>query len=257
MVNLKEGTAEEGHAEGDVIVNVERVWGSRYRDILVGDDGDNLLNGHRGEDDLKGEGGDDWMIGSPGADKLDGGEGSDWVSYWASGAGVIANLEDGTGKGGRAEGDVFIDIENLRGSDHNDVFTGDKGTNNLNGRAGNDELHGGDGNDILRGGAGADRLDGGGGDDRLYGMDWSGVEAGEDEGDVFIFDTAHGNDRIYDFADNEDKIDLSAFNLSGFDELNLSSDDEDTTIDMSAHGGGTIKLLDFDIANLDATDFLF
>ena len=56
----------------------------------------------------------------------------------------------------------------------------------------------------------------------------------------------------------EDKIDLSAFGLSGFDDLVLFSDSFGvTTVDLSAYGGGTIKLFEFDIANLDATDFLF
>ena len=142
VVNLKEGTAEGGHAEGDVIVDIERVWGSRYRDILVGDDGDNLLDGHHGEDDLQGEGGDDWMNGSAGADKLDGGEGSDGVSYWLSDTGVTVNLEDGTGQGGYAEGDVIVNIERIQGSSHGDVLTGDDDHNYLYGLAGADRLIG-------------------------------------------------------------------------------------------------------------------
>ena len=241
VVNLKEGTGEGGHAEGDVIVDIERVGGSRYRDILVGDDGDNLLDGRHGEDALQGEGGDDWMWGSPGADKLDGGEGSDVVSYRHSDTGVSVNLEDGTGQGGDAEGDAIINIERLEGSSHGDVLTGDDDHNYLYGRAG------------------ADRLIGGTGNDRLYGNAYN-LDEEDRRGsvDVFVFDVDHGNDSIYDFVDNEDKIDLSAFGLSGFDDLVLFSDYFGvTTVDLSAYGGGTIKLFEFDIANLDATDFLF
>ena len=207
IVNLKEGTAAGGHAEGDVIVDIERVWGSRYRDILVGDDGDNLLDGHHGEDDLQGEGGDDWMIGSPGADKLDGGEGSDVVSYWHSYTGVNVNLEDGTGEGGYAEGDVIVNIERIEGSSHGDILTGDDDHNYIYGLAGPDRIIGGAGNDRLHGNA--------------YNL---GEEDRKGSVDVFVFDVGHGNDSIYDFVDNEDKIDLSAFGLSGFDDLVLSSD---------------------------------
>ena len=240
MVNLKEGTAEGGHAEGDVIVAVERVWGSRYSDILIGDDGDNLLDSHHGDDDLQGEGGDDWMDGGPGADKLDGGEGSDWVSYWRSDTGVTVNLEDGTGRGGYAEGDVIVNIERIEGSSHGDTLIGDGEHNYIYGLAG------------------PDRIIGGAGNDRLYGNAYSLDEEDRNGNvDVFVFDVAHGNDSIYDFVDNEDNIDLSAFDLSGFDDLSLSSDDQGTTIDLSAHDGGTILLVGFDMANLDASDFLF
>ena len=240
MVNLKEGTAEGGHAEGDVIVDIEWVWGSPYPDVLIGDDGDNLLDGHDGEDKLHAEGGDDLLIGSAGADHLDGGEGSDRVSYWHSDTGVTVNLEDGTGEGGVAEGDVIINIENIEGSAHVDILIGDDGHNWLYGLAGADRIIGGAGNDGLYGNA--------------YNLD---EEDRTGSVDVFVFDVGHGNDSIYDFVDNEDKIDLSAFNLSGFDALSLSSEDEGTTIDLSAHGGGTIMLYELDIADLDATDFLF
>ena len=241
VVNLKEGTAEGGHAEGDIIIDVEFITGSQYEDVLIGDNNDNTLYGYEGEDDLQGEGGDDRMYGSAGADKLDGGEGSDGVSYWLSDTGVTVNLEDGTGQGGYAEGDVIVNIERIEGSSHGDVLTGD------------------DDHNYLYGLAGADRLIGGAGNDRLYGNAYN-LDEEDRRGsvDVFVFDVGHGNDDIYDFVDNEDKIDLSAFGLSGFDDLVLFSDSFGvTTVDLSAYGGGTIKLFEFDIANLDATDFLF
>lgn len=75
--------------------------------------------------------------------------------------------------------------------------------------------------------------------------------------DIFVFDVGHGEDYILDFADNEDKIDLSAFNLSGFDDLTLSSASGHVTMDLSGHGGGTILLQNFDMSDLDATDFIF
>ncbi|MYH68777.1 MAG: calcium-binding protein, partial [Gammaproteobacteria bacterium] len=103
-------------------------------------------------------------------------------------------------------------------------------------------------------------LSGGAGNDVLYGNGYNLDEEGNRTGsvDVFVFDVGHGNDVIYDFVDNEDKIDLSAFHLSGFDDLFLFSDSFwGTTISLSAHGGGTIMLFQFDIGNLDASDFLF
>ena len=246
-VNLEDGTGKGGHAEGDVIVDIERVVGSHHRDVLIGDDGNNFLAGLGGNDELRGGNGNDWLTGRAGADRLDGGNGIDWVYYRTSEAGVTVNLKDGTGKGGYAEGDVIIDVENIQGSDYGDVLIGDNDNNSLRGRDGDDELRGNGGDDRLFGEAGADRLNGGEGADRFYG----------DEGaDIFVFAAGHGDDRILDFTNGEDQIDLSAFNLPGFDDLTISSESNNVTIDLSEHGGGTILLLGFDIANLDATDFL-
>ena len=91
----------------------------------------------------------------------------------------------------------------------------------------------------LKAGAGADTMDGG------IGFD------------TFIFDTGHGMDTITDFRNGQDLIDISAFGLPGFDDLAFASDADGVAIDLAAHGGGTILLEGFDIANVDATDFLF
>ena len=133
----------------------------------TGGDGDNVLNGGVGADMLRGGDGDDTLSGSAGADVLDGGAGDDWASYELATEGVTVNLETGTGTSAEAEGDRFIDIENISGSDYDDWLSGDTGANRFLGGGGNDRLAGGDGNDLLDGGAGADVLDGG------AGVDWA------------------------------------------------------------------------------------
>ena len=76
--------------------------------------------------------------------------------------------------------------------------------------------------------------------------------------DAYRFRPGNGNDTITNFADGEDVIDLSQFSsITDFSDLTVTSDANGVTIDLSAHGGGTILLAGFDIANLDATDFLF
>ncbi|OOF84330.1 hypothetical protein BKG92_00200 [Rodentibacter ratti] len=57
-------------------------------------------------------------------------------------------------------------IENLIGSDYDDVLKGNQADNNIQGGAGNDEIYGGEGHDHLDGGLGADKMSGGIGDDR-------------------------------------------------------------------------------------------
>ena len=241
LVNLlfNKGSSDNTGDTRHEIVNIENVIGSDYHDSIRGDSGENELygrggndqiNGGAGADRLFGEDGEDELWGLSGADRLDGGDGMDIVVYWSSDAAVTVDLENGTGRGGHAEGDVIVDVENLWGSDHNDVLSGDTGANRLYGGRGNDEIQGNAGDDILEGGDGADQ---------------------------FIFQHSNGDDTILDFTDNEDLIDLSAIGLSGYDDLTLSSNSTGVTIHMTSSGGGSILLEDFDIANLDASDFIF
>ncbi|MBC6437932.1 MAG: hypothetical protein GDA52_07310 [Rhodobacteraceae bacterium] len=107
---------------------------------------------------------------------LDGGTGRDRASYASSRQGVDVDLtrktpegEEDTQKGGDAQGDVLVSIEDIEGSAWNDTLTGDAGANLLLGNGGNDSLNGGSGKDSLDGGDNRDTLEGGDGDDTLYG----------------------------------------------------------------------------------------
>ena len=175
--------------------------GGAHFDMLFGGAGEDELAGGAGDDELDGGAGDDILDGGPGADVLRGGPGIDVADYfWHSNAGVVVNLHTAAARGGDAEGDRFAgqqvieyvdasgnaqqaqisDIENLRGSEHDDVLTGDRGANELNGAGGDDVLEGREGDDRLLGDdpwlsfwrdsvPGDDRLDGGEGDDWLEG----------------------------------------------------------------------------------------
>ena len=231
-VNLATGVVSGGHAEGDTIGGFENIRGSSHDDTLIGDGGDNEIWGGRD------------------ADRLDGGVGTDTLDYEGSDAGVTVNLATGVVSGGHAEGDTIDGFENVRGSSHDDTLVGGGGDNLLEGSDGADILNGGGGNDRLYGQAGADELygsdgddtlNGGGGNDRLIGSGgndriWGG--AGADE---FIFAKASGsNDTLVDFAEGEDLIDLSAYGLSGFGDVNARQVGNHVRIDLSEHDGGTI-----------------
>lgn len=101
----------------------------------------------------------------------------------------------------------------LTGSNASDRLSGNVGRNDLIGGNGNDRLSGAQGADNLWGGTGADKLRGDSGDDMLAGQAGKNVLTGGGGADQFVFST--GNDRITDFADNSDTIQVSSPALFG------------------------------------------
>jgi Ca2+-binding RTX toxin-like protein len=134
-------------------------------------DGADTIIGNDGVDHIYAGGGNDIIKGGGGADSINGAAGRDGVSYEDSGVGVEVSLVAGKGKGGTAEGDTFISIEDVYGSNHDDKLVGNSKDNLLSGDDGNDVLKGGGGADILKGGAGNDVMEIDGVDDRTHGGD--------------------------------------------------------------------------------------
>ena len=90
----------------------------------VGTDGDDVHAGTAGDDDLAGLLGDDQFTGSAGNDVIDGGGGTDTVDYSGASAGVTVDLTI-TGPqaiGGGQGTDTLTNIENVKGSSHDDTF---------------------------------------------------------------------------------------------------------------------------------------
>ena len=128
-INLAAGTASGGDAEGDTLTSIENLLGSHYDDVLTGDDGNNVISGVAG---------DDLLDGGAGADQLNGGDGNDTVTYENSDAGVTVNLLNGQTSGGDAEGDRLSSVENVIGSDYDDMFISGSTDNIMTGGAGAD-----------------------------------------------------------------------------------------------------------------------
>lgn len=168
------------------------------------------------------------------------------VSY-TDGAGKDETVTSGTA---RVEGYTGMDLMGTAGADRligtalDDRLDGAGRSDVLVGRAGDDELLGGAGNDALAGGAGDDWLSGGGGDD-IY----SGVVGA----DVFVFSATGGNDIIVDFEDGIDRIELSPGPFA-FVSPAAVQDGDDVAI---THAAGSLRLLDMQLADLDASDFIF
>jgi Ca2+-binding RTX toxin-like protein len=139
---------------------VENIAGGDYRDEFYGDDSANILRGHGNADVLEGRGG---------ADTLDGGTGHDVAQYTSASSAVEVDLSlttqsmtivraGRTISNGDAAGDVLQSIEEVRGSNYDDVLRGRTGNfaETLGGDAGNDTLEGRGGGDTLKGSTGFD-----------------------------------------------------------------------------------------------------
>jgi Ca2+-binding RTX toxin-like protein len=148
-INLKNSSAEGGHADGDTIQNFENIKGSKYNDILTGDDNNNIIEGGLGNDTLDG-----------GLDEA--GDGSDTISFASVTAGVTFSLllQHATiaQKTGGAGNDIATGFESIIGGKGNDLLTGDNGANIIDGGAGNDIIEGGANLDRMIGGLGIDTL---------------------------------------------------------------------------------------------------
>lgn len=132
-IDLSLTTAQvTGGAGTDTISGFENVTGSGFNDIILGNAGNNTLNGAGGINTL---------------------------SYANAGGGVTISLAVATAQNtGGAGTDTISNFRHLSGSEFADVLTGDGLDNTINGQNGDDTIEGGLGNDTLIGGGGTDTL---------------------------------------------------------------------------------------------------
>ena len=230
-INLTDGTARGGDADGDTIVDmgddqIEHVVGSPHDDEITGSRGDNTLTGLGGNDELDGLRGDDTLSGGSGDDNLDGGrgddtleggygadvltggDGDDTASYGGSMMGVTVRLHNSKFMGGDAMGDSFGARVTATYTDMDDeeqeVMLPD--IRHLTGSANADVLAGDFRDNTIKGGGGDDRIYGGPDPSNLDPMG-RGDATNEDTlmgegGDDMIFGGA-GNDTLDGGAGND------------------------------------------------------
>jgi serralysin len=212
VVSLRDDAAFLGHAEGDVLDNIENLIGSGHMDLLVGNDLSNELSGRDGHDSLKGWGGNDTLRGGPGDDNLDGGahadtmaggEGNDFYHvdlWWDS----VSEL------GGEGMDEVLTsvswtltpgaDVETLRTTDGAGLSP-----INLTGNASGNIIFGNNGDNVINGGDGRDQLTGFAGRDR------------------FLFDTPLGSGNIDEVTDFVAPLDTIVLDQTIFSSLGLGT----------------------------------
>jgi len=217
---------------------------------LDGTAGDDSLEGGRGNDTLNGDEGDDYLKAGVGEDSANGGAGNDFI------------------RGGRGE-DTLLGgdgDDSIVGQRNADTLEGGAGNDTLKGGGGNDSLDGGEDNDFLKGGTRADIIDGGDGDDRLFGNSFGDVLNGDDGNDrlnaggdndtlnggtgndtlkggrgedTYIFEADMGSDRLIDFMDDIDTLQISTA---------LTGGSTDASAVLAAFGSG--NTLDFGDGNV-------
>jgi Ca2+-binding RTX toxin-like protein len=256
-VDLEAGTGLGGHAEGDSLSGIERVFGSTFDDVLTASDEGSDLYGGAGDDDIIGGAGDDFLSGGAGLDTIDGGDGYDTMDYGAEIAGVMVDLDAGVD----STGDTITAVERVFGSGFSDLLVARASLTDLYGGAGDDIFVTGGGGDILDGESGFDTLDYSGHDqgaavdlqagtdgdnnllfsferiigssfgDNLTGADSGSQLYGEDGDDVLTGGT--GNDNFYGGAGAD-----TITGGDGFDTADYSGVSGPVTIDLAA-GTGT------------------
>lgn len=184
-------------------------------------------------DTMVGSSGSDQFMGLGGNDRFDGLGGFDEVRYdrddrFMGYDGISANMAKGRVRDGFGTTDRIANIEAIRGSNMRDRIYDDMGDNRIRGEGGDDYINVSGGNDTLRGGIGRDQ---------------------------FVFTgTSFGIDVIEDFSKaDRDRIQILAADDMG--DLTLRQDG--TTAVIRLNGSSQIRVLNFDIDDFAAGDFIF
>lgn len=135
-VDLTKGTVTDAFGRNDSIRNINNITGTRFDDVLIGDDKDNIIIGNGGNDILIGMGGNNTLIGGNG--------GNSTASYQESAKGINVDLSK-TDKqvinNGFDGSDTLKNIQSIKGSQHDDIFKTAKGSITIYGGEGNDTFY--------------------------------------------------------------------------------------------------------------------
>lgn len=142
-LNVQAGTVTDPWGNSETFTGIEGFRGTQFADIMVGSAADEQFAGLGGRDSFNGAGGIDEIR-------------YDRDSNRGGNLGVNVNLTTGVAIDGFGRQDTLFNFENIRGTNFNDVFTGNGFSNRIRALGGNDSLNGAGGADDMRGGAGND-----------------------------------------------------------------------------------------------------
>jgi Ca2+-binding RTX toxin-like protein len=132
-VNLTTGKAEDGLGTVDTLVNIQNVIGSSVDDVLIGDKSNNVFTPLGGSDRIDGRGGFDTV---------------NFVNWSPSPVGVLVDLRNGFSIDGEGTERKILHIEEVVGSEFDDIVLGNRADNIFVGVSGNDFFDGRKGTDL-------------------------------------------------------------------------------------------------------------
>ena len=112
-------------------------------------------------------------------------------------------------------------VMNITGTEGSNQIATGTGNDYVQGKGGNDRIYGNHGNDFLSGDSGHDYISGGIGDDELVGGTGYDRLRGGLGADKFRLLTGYGYDRILDFQDGEDQLQVKA--IDGLDNVSVTN----------------------------------
>ncbi len=120
-LDLEAGIGTSGLARGDRYSSVENVIGTAFHDRILGSAANNKILSGAGEDDVSVSGGKDF---------LDGGADQDTLELFRHND-VTLDLLNSRGIGGIADGDTYVNFENLHMTGDRNTAIGDDGDNRI------------------------------------------------------------------------------------------------------------------------------
>lgn len=175
---LAAGTARDSFGAIDTLTNIENVSSGGQNDTLVGNNGDNVLDGRGGADVYVGLQGNDTLVGGGGGGSGDGPDTADYHfdAQFGGTFGILVNQRANVSSANGVPPDTVIDgfgttdsivgIRHIIATDFADDIRSGGRANYIDARAGADFVDGFEDNDTVVGGAGNDTLDGGADTDR-------------------------------------------------------------------------------------------
>jgi Ca2+-binding RTX toxin-like protein len=244
-VQLAAGTVTGGTDIGtDTLTSVESIWGTEFADIYNAT-GFTAVSANAGSAGVNGSGAAFNEFEGGGGDDNITGNGNTRVAFYHATGGVVVTLGSngsGTADGSSIGHDTFVSgVSAVRGSEFNDIITGNGGNNTLEGQGGNDVLIGNGGNDTMTGGTGSDIFV---------------FKVGVSDGNT----PPTNNDTITDFSHaSGDRIDLrsisSIHSLSDLLALGVQAG-PDTVFTFASADPTSLTLKNVIMANLTASDFI-
>jgi Ca2+-binding RTX toxin-like protein len=154
-IDLADGLMMSSYSGIDTLTGIENAIGTFYEDVIVGDDGPNLLGGTFGADRVSGGNGSDIIYSSIDGASLYGGndQAADtlWVSLLEEARVDLTSSTVRSLRHAEDRPDEAFGFENVIATPYDDVVIGNEQPNELGGAGGSDRILGGSGDDSILG----------------------------------------------------------------------------------------------------------